>query len=147
MVGAIEARRAWQDPSAFLCLRCSAPSEPPHERLAALQPNLLFQERPGEFEALEKLLFGQNGSGRVGLVGVGVVGMGGGWDADGLGRLWWDSACVVSGRGMSASNSPVPLAPRHISPPSSCWHGSLLCGTVLLVGEPPRRARRRLLLK
>jgi hypothetical protein len=51
-----------------------SPAPPPASRPTKdwlpLQPNPLFQERPGEFEALEKLLFGQNGSGRVGLVGV-----------------------------------------------------------------------------
>jgi WD40 repeat protein len=53
------------------------PASRPSRDWLPLQPNPLFQERPGEFEALEQLLFGQNGSGRVGLVGVGVVGMGG----------------------------------------------------------------------
>src|SRR6185437_80593 len=40
-----------------------------------LPPNPLFQERPGEFAEVERLLFGQNQPARVGLVGV--VGMGG----------------------------------------------------------------------
>src|SRR5690348_3683721 len=53
-------------------------SRPARDRLP-LQPNQFFQERIGEFEALEQLLFGQQGSGRVGLVGVGVVGMDGIW--------------------------------------------------------------------
>lgn len=52
-----------------------APANRPSRDWLPLQPNPLFQERPGEFEALEQLLFGQNSSGRVGLVGVGVVGM------------------------------------------------------------------------
>jgi len=38
------------------------------------QRNPTFQERPGEFEKLEGLLFGQQQAGRVGLVGMGGVG-------------------------------------------------------------------------